>query len=213
MKRIAYPLLAALMVLAVVIGCASAPEEEAKTVVVTAPPAYTIIDHKTRDFGGDIPDWVTKSASELESSAKYADFYVFTDDQMGRDLEGLKLWARGFSVASEIARMVTTRVEDKFVGAAAGDRNALETYMEEVVKSISEAQYSGARVEEDFWVQRRKASDDSEDFRYLFLVTVPKQQIDDAIDRALKEADEAEKPTPDKETAISRVKSAFDDGL
>jgi len=211
MKKVAYLLLLAIVLFAV--GCASAPKEKKPAVAVTAPPEYQIIDHKTRDFGGTPPDWVTKSASELEADAKYKEFYVFVDDQMGKDLDGLKLWARGFSISSQIARIVSTRVEDKFVGAAAGDRNALETYMEEVVKSISAAQYSGARVVEDFWVKRRKASDKTEDFRYLFLVTVPRKQIDDAIARALKDADQKAKPTPDKETAIKRVKDTFDKGL
>ena len=209
MKKIAYLLLAVLVFAA---ACAGKPEPK-ETVSVTAPPEYQIIDHKTRDFGGSVPEWVTQSASDLEATPKYKDFYVFVDDQLGRDLEGLKLWARGFSIASEIARLVSTSVQDKFVGAAAGDRNALETYLEEVVKSVSQAQYSGARVEQDFWVKRRKLTDNTEDFRYLFLVTVPRQQIDAAIQRALKDADQNAKPTPDKQTAIDRVKKAFDSGL
>jgi hypothetical protein len=211
MQKYAYLVLATVIVAIVAIGCAGEPEKE--PVEVTAPPEYEIIDHKTRDFGGQVPQWVTKSASELESESRYQEFYVFMDDQVGQDLEGLKLWARGFSISSEIARLVSTRVEDKFVGAAAGDRNALETYLEEVVKSVSEAQYSGARVEEDFWVKRRKNSDNTEDYRYLFLVTVPKQQIDDAIRRAIEAADREDRPTPDKQTAIDRVKAAFDEGL
>ena len=212
MKKIVHLALAVAVLAIIVAGCASEPEPT-ETVSVTAPPEYQIIDHKTRDFGGSVPDWVTKSASELEAMPKYQDFYVFVDDQVGQDLEGLKLWARGFSISSEIARLVSTRVEDKFVGAAAGDRNELETYLEEVVKSVSEAQYSGARVEQDFWVKRRKLSDNTEDYRYLFLVTVPRQQIDDAIQRALNEAEEARNPSPNKQTAIDRVKSAFDEGL
>jgi hypothetical protein len=212
MKRIATLLLLAVVLLAV--GCASGPAEKSKPkVAVAAAPEYQIIDHKTRDFGGTPPDWVTKSSSELEQTPKYKEFYVFVDDQIGKDLEGLKLWARGFSISSQIARIVSNRVEDKFVGAAAGDRNSLETYMEEVVKSTAAAQYSGARIEEDFWVKRRKVSDKSEDYRYLFLVTVPRKQIDDAIGRALKDADQKAKPTPDKETAIKRVKDSFNQGL
>jgi hypothetical protein len=211
MKRVATLLLMAVVLFAV--GCASGPKEKESKVKVVAPSDYQIIDHKTRDFGGTPPDWVSKSSSELERTDKYKEFYVFVDDQIGKDLEGLKLWARGFSVASQIARIVSTRVEDKFVGAAAGDRNALETYMEEVVKSVSTAQYSGARIEEDFWIKRRKISDKSEDYRYLFLVTVPRKQIDDAIARALNEADQKAKPTPDKETAIKRVKDSFNTGL
>jgi hypothetical protein len=211
MKRIAWMLLTAVVLLAV--GCASKPDEKEEVVAVTAPPEYQIIDHKTRDFGGSVPDWVTRSATELEATPKYKEFYVFVDDQVGKDLEGLKLWARGFSIGSQIARIVSTRVEDKFVGAAAGDRNALESYLEQTVKSVASAQYSGARIEEDFWVKRRKLSDKSEDYRYLFLVTVPRQQIDDAIARALKDAEQAARPTPDKQTAINRVKEAFEKGL
>jgi hypothetical protein len=213
MKKIIHLVLAVMVLAILVVGCASEPEPVEEPVTVEAPPEYQIIDHKTRDFGGSVPDWVTKSASELEQSSQYQDFYVFVDDQVGRDLEGLKLWARGFSISSEIARLVSTRVEDKFVGAAAGDRNELETYLEEVVKSVSEAQYSGARIEQDFWVKRRRVSDNTEDYRYLFLVTVPRQQIDDAIRRALDEAEEARNPSPNKQTAIDRVKDAFDEGL
>jgi len=208
MQKLSY-LLLVVLVLAVAFGCKSAPE-------ATKPPEpeaqYEIIDHKTKDFGGTIPDWVTKSSMELEAMDEYQDYYVFVDDQVGQDLEGLKLWSRGFSVASEIARLVTTRVTDKFVGAAAGDKDELETYLEEVVQSLSEASYGGARKEEDFWVRRRKKSDGTEDYRYVLFVTVPKEQIDAAIERAFAEADEKEK-SEEKKTAIQRVKDAFEGGL
>lgn len=208
MQKLSYLFLAAI-VMALAFGCKSGPD-------VTKPPEpdaqYEIIDHKTKDFGGTIPDWVTKSTIELEATEKYQDFYVFIDDQVGQDIEGLKLWSRGFSIASEIARLVTTRVTDKFVGAAAGDKDDLETYLEEVVQSLSEAAYAGARKEEDFWVQRRKLSDASEDYRYLLFVTVPREQIDEAIRRAFEDADGKEK-SEEKKTAIQRVKDAFDEGL
>jgi hypothetical protein len=209
MQKLSY-LLLAILVLVIAFGCKSAPPPD------TRPPEpeaqYEIINHKTKDFGGTMPDWVTKSTMELEEMDEYQDFYVFVDDQVGKDLEGLKLWARGFSVASEIARLVSTRVTDKFVGAAAGDKDELETYLEEVVQSLSEASYAGARKEEDFWILRRKISDGTEDYRYLLFVTVPKEQIDAAIERAFRDADEKEK-SEEKKTAIQRVKDAFEGGL
>src|SRR4030042_6390569 len=109
MKKVAYLLL--LVVVLFAVGCASAPKEKKPAVAVTAAPEYQIVDHKTRDFGGTPPDWVTKSATELESTAKYKEFYVFVDDQIGKDLEGLKLWARGFSIGSQTSPTVSTRVE------------------------------------------------------------------------------------------------------
>jgi hypothetical protein len=197
-----------LAVILIVAGCAGTPPEADKPLPEAE---YVIIDHKTRDFGGSTPDWVEMTPIQMEESGKYEDYYVFIDDQVGKDLEGIKLWARGFTISSEIARLVSTRVEDKFVGAAAGDKDALEGYLEEVVKSISEASYSGVRTEDEFWIKKR-FNDGKEEYRYLFLVTVPRDQIEAAILRAFAEADERPE-TEEKKTAITRVKEAFEGGL
>ena len=174
---------------------------------------WVIIDHKTKDFGGQVPDWATMTAIDLESTDKYKAFYVFIIDHLGKDLDGIELWARGFSAPSEISRMVSTRVKDKFVGAAVGDMDMLETYMEEVVMSVSEADFSGVRTEDKFWIKKQNKNKTSDiEFRYLFLVTVPQTEIDLAIERAF--GDSQSKPkTEEEETARDRVKDAFDAGL
>ena len=41
--------------------------------------------------------------------------------------------------------MVSTRVMNKFAGAQVGDKDMVETYMEEVAKVLALAEYSGAR--------------------------------------------------------------------
>ena len=79
------------------------------------------------------------------------------DLMTGKDINGLQLWVKSFIVSADLARFVSVRVQDKFVGAAAGDIDKLETYMEDVVKSVSEAQYSGARIVKQYWWQIRKA--------------------------------------------------------
>ena len=207
MKKLLLFVLVALVLLA---GCAGNPKEKKTKIEMEPEDEYKIVDHKNRDFGGEPPNWVTMTVSELEGSEKYADFYIFIIDQTGKDLNGLKLWAKGFVASSEIARMVETRVEDKFVGAAAGDMDGLEAYMEEVVKSTSSAKFSGMRTEDEFWI-KKKYNDGGEEFRYLFLVTVPRDQIDAAIQRAF---EGTEKPkTEEKKTAVDRVKEAFGPGL
>jgi hypothetical protein len=141
--------------------------------------------------------------------------YLFKFMETGNSVDGLTIWARGFSASSEIARLVSTRVQDKFVGAAAGDKDKLETYLEEVVKSVSEAQYSGAAKVASYWwqIQRADASGNLvQPFEYYLLYGVPKDQIDQAIKRALAAADE--KPaSPDEQTARDRVKAAMEGGL
>jgi len=70
MQKLSY-LLLAILVLVIAFGCKSAPPPD------TRPPEpeaqYEIINHKTKDFGGTMPDWVTKSAMELEEMEEYQD--------------------------------------------------------------------------------------------------------------------------------------------
>ena len=204
-----------LMLLVLSFGCVSKPATPEPTPTPEAKlDEWVVINHKMKDFGGSIPDWVTKTPIELEKTDKYKDYYVFIQDQTGKNLEGLELWATGFSAPAEIARMVSTRVQSKFAGAAVGDKDELETYMEQVVKTVSEAQYSGVRVEDKYWVlKQNKTNTSQKEYRYLLLMTVPKTEIQNAIQRALDGAAKNVAKTPEKERAINNVKNLMDEGL
>jgi hypothetical protein len=214
MRKIAILSIAVAAMAFLLVSCASGPKINAPQVTQANKPK--IIDdqyHGSRDT----PEWIFLQPNELEAKAEYKDAYVFVFVQQGKDVDGLKLWVRGFAAASEVARMVSTRVQDKFAGAAAGDKDKLETYIEEVVKSVSEAQYSGARKAAEYWWQVQKTAADksvTETFEYYLLYTVPKTQIDQAIKRSIDGAASAVKPkTEDEQTARDRVKKSFDNGL
>lgn len=217
MKKMIVLAIMALLVGAFFVGCVSnPPEKQGDTAKPTLPPPPPpqIIEHKLSDFGGQPPAWVSKTALELEKTKEYENFYVFIVDEPGQNLDGLKTYAKNFVAASEVARMVSTRVEAKFVGAAAGDKDMLETYMENVVKTVSKANFSGMRVNDEFWVKKRyftqDGSVDKEEYRYLFLITVPRKAIDDAV----KNGFDSNKPVTKEETAaVDRVKSAWGEGL
>ena len=207
MKRVA--LIVILIPVILLASCMGGPKVEKPEMIQEAKPE--IIDDQYHG-ARETPDWVFQDEEELASNVK--DYYVFKFQQSGKDLDGLKLWTRGFVAASEIARVVSTKVKDKFVGAAAGDKDKLETYMEEVVKSISKAQFSGARKKASYWWQIRKVGADGsveEVYEYFLLYYVPKEQIDGAIRRALEEADKRIKPkSEDEKTARERVKKAIE---
>ncbi len=192
-------------------------QAEAKPEKKEEPPSkmeeWVVIDHKTKDFGGNVPRWVTRTALQIQREDMYQDYYVFIEDQMGKDLDGIKIWATGFSINSAIARMVSTRVESKFAGAAAGDKNMLETYMEQVVKSMSSATISNVVIEDEFWIKRQNKSNGEIEFRYLFLVTVPKTEIEAAMERAFGDANKAELKTDEETAARGRVKEAISEGF
>ena len=113
-----------------------------------------------------------------------------------------------------LAALIQNKVKDKFVGAAAGDKDFIETYMEEVVKSVSEGEFSGFREQDKFWVRKRYFDQDGnvdhEEFRYLFLLTVPKKEIADAVKRAF---DGTKPETAEEVSAKERVLEAWGDGF
>jgi hypothetical protein len=131
-----------------------------------------------------------------------------------KDLQGAELWTKNFTAASEIAQQVKNRVQVKFAGAAAGDMNKLETYMEQVVKSFSDATFAGYKQKDSYWVQMRYYKSDGkvdeEAYTYLALYTIPKDTLDELVRKALDEANNANKPqSPEEQTARKRVQEAF----
>jgi hypothetical protein len=196
---------------ALVVSCASQPKVEKP--VVTKEGRVQVIDdiyHLSRET----PDWIFLEPAEIEKTSEYKGLYVFKGVSTGKDINGLQLWVKGFIVSSDLAKFVSVRVKDTFVGAAAGDIDKLETYLENVVKTVSEAQYSGARIVKQYWWQIHKARADGgiEDvYEYYVLYTVDKQQIDAAIKRALEENDlKLKAKTEDEQTARDRVKRAME---
>lgn len=178
------------------------------------PPPPQIIEHRNTDFGGGIPDWVDKTAIELEKLPEYEGYYVLIEDHTGKSREGVEMWAKKFSAMGALAALIQNKVRDKFVGAAAGDKDFIETYMEEVVKSVSEGEFAGFREQDKFWVRKRYFDSDGnvdyEEFRYLFLLTVPKKEIADAVKRAI---DGTKPETEEEVSAKERVIEAWGDGF
>jgi hypothetical protein len=220
MKKI-LSLLIVLVLLMALFGCGGPavteptpkPEPTAKPTPPPPPPPQ-IIEHRNTDFGGGIPDWVEMTAIELEKLPEYENYYVLIEDHTGKSREGVEMWAKKFSAMSALAALIQNKVRDKFVGAAAGDKDFIETYMEEVVKSVSEGEFAGFREQDKFWVRKRYFDQDGnidhEEFRYLFLLTVPKKEIADAVKRAF---DGVKPDTEEEVSAKERVLDAWGDGF
>ncbi len=204
------------------VGCKTKPTPEQEAALKVEPQVYPpkVIEHKLTALGGDVPEWVFEYANgeDLENKREYRDQYVFVFEQTGKDLEGVKAWTRSFSAATEVARMVSTRVMNKFAGAQVGDKDMVETYMEEVAKVLAVAEYSGARKEDDFWIHRQFYDDNGKPtekiYTYYLLYTVPEEQIDAAIQRSLDAQNNKDKvKTEEEQVARDRVKELFSDGL
>lgn len=219
MKKL-WLIVAVVAMVAFVFACAGGPKAKTPGEIKVEPKVYPpkTIEHEGTAFGMDVPNWVFQEQEEIEGDREYKGLYVFKFEQTGQDLEGVKAWTRSFTAATEVARMVSTRVMNKFVGAQIGDKDMVETYMEEVAKVLAVAEYAGARQKADFWVYQQYYDDNGQPtekvYRYLLLYTVPREQIDAAIQRALDAQSGKAKPkTEEEQTARDRVRELFSDGM
>jgi hypothetical protein len=221
MKKLA--LAVALVAALLVSACSGGPKAAKAPGYVEKTDTYILVDHKTKAVGQDVPDWVTLYISDglhgVEAMDQFKDKYVFIGEDTGTNLNALRQWATGFTVAQELSRMVSTRVQEKFAGAAAGSPDdAFGRYFENVVKTVSESQFSGARKENDFWLLKRYYQADSkkvdrEAYEYYVLVTIDRETLERQISGVLESAEQDPAQTSEQQTAIQRVKEAFYEGF
>lgn len=186
----------------VLIGCcvvgllfSCATTNEASSGSANFTPASTvkrpeIIDHKNLKWGNPPPEWVTKERVDIEAMAQYKDLRIFKfESEKSKDLEGTQLWIKNFNAMSDISREIQTRVRDAAAAAAVGNKDALESYMEQVVTSLSEATINGLKEEGNYWVLRRHFKADGEiegDFYTVsILYSIPRHVIEELIQRAI----------------------------
>jgi hypothetical protein len=216
-KKLIVALTAAALVMSAV-SCAGKPQApKAKG------PAYQVLDHKTMAIGGDIPAWVTTyiegGAQAVEALDAYKEKYVFVGEDSGTNLPALRLWVQNFNIAQDLSQMVSLRVKTKFAGAAAGSPDdEFGRYFENVVKNTSEASFSGARKETDFWIQKRFFKEDGktvdrEAYDVYVLVSIDKESLKNQIQAVLDGTAADTPPSKEQQTAIDRVKESFYEGF
>lgn len=208
-------------------GCASKPKGASAQLpapeYVEKTETYQVLDHKTKAVGQDVPEWVTRYISEgligVEGMSQYQNKYVFIGEDSGTNLNALRQWSTGFTVAQDLSRMVSSRVQSRFAGAVAGSPDdAYGRYFENVVKNSSDATYHGARKETDFWLLKRYFQSDGktvdrEVYDFYVLVSIDKEILERQIDDILNGIEPDRPPTREQSSAIERVKEAFYQGF
>jgi len=207
-KLVLVPVLIGLVFM--LLSCASGPKGQLKEKENQKDEAV-VIDHKNKALGGTAPDWLFATVADLD--AKYKDSYVFRVEAEGKDKDGAMLFLDGMQAPTEVARQVSIRVQNKFVGAQVGDKDKVETYMENVTKSLAQATITGMRKIDTYWVKLQEGKKDPY-YRAMALYVVPKAEIDSAIARALDAENQKTKPkTEEEKVARDRVKAVFGEGM
>lgn len=200
----------------VLASCASAPapaNNGGMNIAVAYPPK--VLEHQNSAFGGDVPSWVTMESSEIETQDKYKDSYVFKFETVGAgSVDAAVTIGNAFDVLVPMAQQVSVRVQQKFAGAQVGDKEKLETYVENVVKLLADAKFSGAKKEGQFWVRLQNFDSNgkatNQEYRVRFLYSISKKVLEDQIAKQIDAANAADQPkTEDERTARARVREAI----
>lgn len=218
MKR-SLSLIGLALVLLVLASCAGTPEPPPAVTMETKTPPFDVLQHKGTVLGvTTVPGWITAALDgpkAVERLADYANKYVVVVDVTGGNLEGTQLAASRLNADTEISRFLSIRVQDFFSGAQVGDKDQLETYFERVVKSVSEARFSGFRRETDWWVQIRwykpdaRKTFDHDEYRVMQLYTIDKAVLDEQMRKLLDQAEVEEPKTEAKVRAMDLVQESF----
>jgi hypothetical protein len=206
-------------------GCAGIAGEKDQAVpgYEKKPEAYEVADHKTRALGEDVPEWVSRyisgGLSEVEAMAPYKAKYVFIGEESGNNLNALRQWAAGFSVDQDFSYLVSSRIQARFAGADEGSpEEAYGRYFEDVVKSTSDASYTGARRESDFWLLRRYFGEDGktvdrEVYECYVLVSIDKSLLEKQIQGILEGMHTESRLSKNQVSAVEQVRDDFFGGF
>jgi hypothetical protein len=207
--------------IAILGGCAGGAGEKGREAPRYEEKAEThrVADHKTRALGEDIPEWVSRyisgGLSAVETMDEYKNKYVFIGEDSGSNLNALRQWSAGFSVAQDFSRLVSSRVQARFAGAAAGNpEESYGRYFEEAVKTSADASYTGARREGDFWLLRHYFEEDGKTLRrevYAFyvLVSIDKPLLERQLNGILEGIRPERRPHRDQAAAVERIRENF----
>lgn len=212
--KIVAKIIGAVVLIAFMASCGSAPAPQPEVAkpasIKPAAPRPVIVNHKNYLFGKEPPEWVTLTIQELEDSPKYKDFYVYVGEATGKSQQGAELAAKNFGGLAAFTTYMNQRVQNIFVGAQAGDQDKVETYMENVVKTMSDATFSGFRQVESYWVEYQYPDQAETTFIVKILFTIEKAQVKKLLNEVL---DKQTEDTPEKKTTKDTVRKLIEGNL
>ena len=189
--------------------------------VITRP--FVITDYQNRASGETMPEWVTlwlnSSIQEVEALGAFNGRYVFISRNEGVHFNPLRLWREGFSPELDFPRLAAARIERRFASAANHPDVEYGTYYEALIRTASDAPWTGAVSEGDFWIRRRYAPNEEENeqeletWEFLILLTMEKVLFESQLDEVFRRVTPVPNPSRVQMEAVNRVREDFFNGF
>jgi hypothetical protein len=170
-----------------------------------------------------MPEWVGRYADAgfagVETLPEFEGRYVFVSRQTGNSLDPLLLWAAGFSIERDFPRLVSARIQARFIlGGNENPGDEYGRYFEAVVKNASDSTFEGASLEGSFWIKKRIFTDDGlspmgEVYEYLIMTSISREILRGQIDMLLTTTRTNETPSREQATASMRLRLNFYEGF
>ena len=210
--------------------------------IIAAPREYTIIDHENRSSGTAMPEWVSLWLSSglrgIETLSYYEGRFVFVHRSEGNNFNALTLWKDSFSPVFDFPRLAAARIEARFSVPVPDQEYG--AFFENLIRTASDAIWTGAAIEDDFWIHRKFILDEDEpesstgaanqtqsetdqapadfsrveeNWEYFILVSMNKALFASQLDAIFRNVNPSPRPTMEQTSAANRVKDRFFEGF
>jgi len=198
-----------IMLIMVIAGCAS----KSKVIIMEMENKGSITGEKTPDW---VRDYIGQGINKVQAQREFRDVYCVIGEETGLNKQFVLAAADQFSAQQRIGAMLRTTIASEYQSRVTGISQSVgiggntpsgsaATYQQEidnVINSIINVSYSGARRTSDWWSLRRRYDPDREgvftdEYTAYVLYTIPKGELNLQVARAL-------------ETSISRDSALYD---
>ena len=183
---------------------------------------FTIIDYKNRERGESLPEWLdlwlNASIQDVEALPSFEGHYVFVGRNEGVHLAPLHMWLEGFSPELDFPRLAAARIERRFASEATHPDDEYGPFYEALIKTASDALWTGAMSLNDFWIRRRYTPNEEdrqelETWEFLILLTIDKELFASQLDNVINMVNPHPTPTIAQTEAANRILNDFFNGF
>ena len=188
---------------------------------------YIVTDYKNKAKGATMPDWVNRwlegGTGKVETLDAFRDRFVFISRNAGNNFTALTQWNEGFSAELDFPRLAAARIEARFISATPFPDREYGAFFNDLVRAASDAPWSGAKKEDDFWLCRKYfPSEDAisdpgiparETWEFLVLVTIDKFLFASQLDAVLRSVKPSPPLTRDQSAAVNRIRDKLYEGF
>ena len=139
-------------------------------------PIYVIDNYKGMDLGEEIPEWLLlyleNGVYGIESMEIYQFDYVFVSSNEGSNFNALNHWLTNFSIEQDFPRLAARRIENRFLLASPLPDTEFGSFFIELIRSVSDAEWTNAAMEDYFWIHKRVNIDSPPVYEFFILTAM-----------------------------------------